>query len=46
MAQLSQLLRDKVRMKYEHDTFDRKVLDSQLFAKLENRQAGRLAKSS
>ncbi|XP_076443309.1 uncharacterized protein LOC143281907 isoform X2 [Babylonia areolata] len=36
VAQLSQLLRDKVRMKYQHDTFDRKALDAQLFARLEN----------
>ena len=35
MAQMSQLLREKVRNKYVHDTFDRKVLDAQLFAKLE-----------
>jgi hypothetical protein len=34
---MSQLMRDKVRNRYEHDTFDRKVLDAQIFAKLENR---------
>ena len=47
MAQMSQMLRDKIRMKYEHDTFDRKVLDAQLFAKLENSPSTRrLAKAS
>ncbi|KAL8622798.1 hypothetical protein ACOMHN_026919 [Nucella lapillus] len=47
VAQLSQMLRDQVRLKYEHDTFDRKVLDAQIFAKLENRPAARrLARSS
>ena len=47
MAQMSQMLRDKIRMKYEHDTFDRKVLDAQLFARIENSPAmRRLAKAS
>ncbi|KAK7116231.1 coiled-coil domain-containing protein 177-like isoform X2 [Littorina saxatilis] len=47
MAQMSQMLRDKVRNKYEHDTFDRKVLDAQLFAKLEQiPPAKRLSKAS
>ncbi|XP_025078102.1 coiled-coil domain-containing protein 177-like isoform X1 [Pomacea canaliculata] len=37
MAQITHALRDKLRKKYESDTFDRKVLDAQLFAKLESR---------
>ncbi|XP_059152921.1 coiled-coil domain-containing protein 177-like [Physella acuta] len=35
LAQLSQTLRDDIKDKYESDTFDKKVLEAQLYANLE-----------
>ncbi|CAL1525978.1 unnamed protein product [Lymnaea stagnalis] len=37
LAQLSQTLRDDIKEKYQSDTFDKKVLEAQLYANLESR---------
>ncbi|KAH9520091.1 hypothetical protein Btru_059929 [Bulinus truncatus] len=37
LAQLSQTLRDDVKEKYQSDTFDKKVLEAQLYANLEKK---------
>ncbi|KAK0049451.1 coiled-coil domain-containing protein 177 isoform X1 [Biomphalaria pfeifferi] len=43
MAQLSQTLRDDIKEKYQSDTFDKKVLEAQLYANLEKKQMLRSA---
>lgn len=38
MAQLSQALRDSIKGKYESDTFDKKVIEAELYANLDRPQ--------